>query len=122
MTIQELYQNIGGDYDQAIRVLRVDKLVDKHIRKFSKNGVVENLLNAEDSMDPTELFEAAHAMKGVCANLGLVNLSNAASEICEEFRPGNVRRFSDGEIKERLQTVRDMYKRTTDYIRIYEEL
>lgn len=122
MTIQELYQNIGGDYDQAIRVLRVDKLVDKHIRKFSKNGVVENLLNAEDSMDPTELFEAAHAMKGVCANLGLVNLSNASSEICEEFRPGNVRRLSDGEIKERLQTVRDMYKRTTDYIRIYEEL
>ena len=32
MTIQELYQMIDGDYDQAIRVLRVDKLIDKHIR------------------------------------------------------------------------------------------
>ena len=29
MTIQELYQNMGADYEQAIRVMRLDKLVDK---------------------------------------------------------------------------------------------
>lgn len=34
MTIRELYQNMGGDYDQAIRILRVDKLIDKHIKKL----------------------------------------------------------------------------------------
>ena len=32
MTIQELYGKIGGDYEQALRVLRMDKLLDKHIR------------------------------------------------------------------------------------------
>lgn len=34
MNIQELYQSIDGDYDQAIRVLRVEKLVDKHYKKI----------------------------------------------------------------------------------------
>ena len=32
MTIEELYEQIGGDYEQAKRVLRMDKLIDKHIR------------------------------------------------------------------------------------------
>ena len=69
MTLQELYQNIGGDYEMALRILRVEKLMDKHIRKFTKNGVVEKLLAAGESMDPKELFECAHAMKGNCGNL-----------------------------------------------------
>ena len=81
MTLQELYQSIGGDYEQATRVLRMDKLIDKHIRKFTKNGVVEALLAAGNTMDPTALFETAHAVKGVCANLGLTALSDTASEI-----------------------------------------
>ena len=75
MTLQELYQNIDGDYDQALRVLRMDKLLDKHIRKLTKNGVITQLLAAGETMDPTALFEAAHAAKGVCANLGLAGQS-----------------------------------------------
>ena len=79
MTLQELYQNIGGDYEQALRVLRMDKLLDKHIRKFTKNGVVETLLAAGETMDPTQLFETAHAVKGVCANLGLKDIAAAGN-------------------------------------------
>ena len=93
MTIQELYQNMGADYEQAIRVMRLDKLVDKHIRKLAANGVVDQLIEAGRGMNPTELFETAHAVKGVCANLGLTRLSEAASEIAEEYRPGKSRRF-----------------------------
>ncbi len=59
MTLQELYQNIGGDYAQALRVLRVEKLVDKHIRKFTENSAVTALLAAGETMDPTQLFETA---------------------------------------------------------------
>ena len=121
MNLQELYQEIGGDYDEAIKVLRMDKLVDKHIRKLPNNGVVDGLLAAGESMDPTELFEKAHAMKGVCANLGLVNLSNAASEITEEYRPGNPRKLSDDEVKAKMESIRAMYEKTVDGIRRYEE-
>lgn len=120
MTLQELYQNIGGDYAQALRVLHVEKLMDKHIRKFPKNGVVEALLSAGEKMDPTELFETSHALKGVSANLGLVGMSELASEITEEFRPGSTRSLSDSEITARLKKLEEIYRVTAEEIKKYE--
>ena len=121
MTLQELYQTIGGDYAQALRVLRVEKLLDKHIRKFTANGVVETLLAAGETMDPTQLFETAHAVKGVSANLGLNRLSDAAAEITEEYRPGNSRTLTDAEVKEKLRRVEELYCQIKEGIRRYEE-
>ncbi len=122
MNIQELYQSIDGDYDQAIRVLRVEKLVDKHIRRFVDNDVVDGLLAAGSSMDPTDLFEAAHAVKGVAANLGLTKLSDVASEITEVFRPGNERKLSDEDVKQRIETIRELHEQIVYKIRKYIEL
>lgn len=121
MTLQELYQKIGGDYEQAMRVLRMEKLLDKHIRKLTKNGVVEQLLAAGESMDPVQLFESAHAVKGVCANLGLTGLADTASEIAEEYRPGSSRRMTDGEIMDRLRRIKELYQLTAEGIQQYEE-
>ena len=120
MTLQELYSNIGGDYDQAIRVLRMDKLVDKHIRKLPKNGVIDALLQAGETMDPTQLFETAHAVKGVCANLGLNGIAALASEITENYRPGGERQFSDTEIGEKLEALAQIYQQTAEGIAQYE--
>ena len=119
MTLQELYQNIGGDYAQALRVLHVEKLVDKHIRKFPKNGVVESVLEAGKTMDPTALFETTHAVKGVSANLGLVGLSEIASELTEEFRPGHARTLSDAEVAARLEELETRYRKTVEAIKQY---
>ena len=68
----------------------MDRLVDKHIRRFAENGVVETFLSAGDSMNPSELFETAHVLKEITANLGLVKLSEISSEITEEYRPGKI--------------------------------
>jgi len=119
MTLQELYEKIGGDYEQAQRVLRMDKLIDKHIKKFASNGVVDDLIAAGDEMDPAQLFETAHAVKGVCANLGLVGISEAASAIAEEYRPGNSRKMTDDEVKAKLAEIEDMYKKTAEGINEY---
>ena len=119
MTLQELYQNIGADYEQALRVLRMDKLLDKHIRKLVQNGVVDRLIEAGQAMDPTELFEAAHAVKGVCANLGLTPLAVAASEIAEEYRPGKERHFTDAQVKEKLDLIAQRYRKTVEEIQKY---
>ncbi len=121
MTLSELYASIEGDYEQALRVLRMDKLIDKHIRKLANNGVIEALLAAGEEMEPTALFETAHAAKGVCANLGLVKLSAASSEISEEYRPGNPRRFSDAEGKEKRAEIGRLYAKAAEGIKKYEE-
>lgn len=121
MTLQELYQMIGGDYEQALKVLRMDKLLDKHIRKLAKNDLVEKLLAAGENMDAVQLFETAHAIKGVCANLGLTAISGLASDISEEFRPGTDRSLSDGQVQEKIRELGEMFEKTTEGIRKYEE-
>ena len=121
MTLEELYREIGGSYERALSVLRVEKLVDKHIRKLAANGVVDRVVAAKAGMDPAELFESAHAMKGVCGNLGLTELADAASEIAEEFRPGNPRRLSDGEVAARIDRIAGIYEQTKAGIRKYEQ-
>lgn len=120
MTLQELYQKIDGSYEQAVMVLRMDKLIDKHIRKFPKNGVTESLIEAGKSMDPKSLFEASHALKGVCANLGLVKIAEAASDIAEEYRPGNARKLSDDEVRARLDEIEGLYVKTKECVEQYE--
>ena len=62
-----------------------------------------------------------HAVKGVSANLGLKGLSEAASAITEEFRPGHSRTLSDAEIAEKLKAVAELYRQTAEGIRRYEE-
>ena len=120
MTLQELYTLIGGNYDQAVKIMRRDRLIDRYIRKLSSSEVGTALAAAGASMDPVGLFESAHAMKGVCANLGLDTLSEAASDIAEEFRPGAARRYTDDEVKAKLADIAERYTRTIDGIHQYE--
>ncbi len=119
MTIQELYSNIGGNYDHAVRIMRSDKLIDKYVRKFEASRVGETLAEAGETMDPVRLFESAHAMKGVCGNLGLDELASAADEITEEFRAGNPRKLSDDEVRARLDAIAARYRKTAEGIRAY---
>ena len=119
MTLQELYKEMGADYAMASRVLRVEKLIDKHIRKFADNEVIKKLLAAGENMDPTELFENAHAAKGVCSNLGLSKLAVLVTDISEEFRPGSPRTRSDDEVREILGKVKETYELSVSKIRQY---
>ena len=121
MTIQELYAKIGGNYDQAVRIMKSERLIDKYVRKLKSSGVGEKLAEAGESMDAGKLFESAHAMKGVCSNLGLDGLAGAADEITEEFRPGNPRKLSDEAVKEKLRDIADRYRAAVEGIRQYEE-
>ena len=121
MTIRELYEKIGGNYDQAVRVMKSERLIDKYVRKLKDSGVDVMLAEAGQTMDAVKLFESAHAMKGVCANLGLDELAKAADEITEEFRAGNPRKLSDDAVRERLAAIAERFRVTSEGIREYEE-
>ncbi len=121
MTVQELYANIGGDYASAKKILMMDKMISRFIVKLLDDKSCDRLLTAGQTMDPVGLFEGAHAMKGVCANLGLMDLSHAASDIAEEFRPGNARHMSDDEVAKRLADIQARYDKTIAGIRAFSE-
>ena len=120
MTLKELYSKIEGDYDMAMQILRIEKLLDKHIRKLPDNQIFIDFEAAGKAMDGNALFESAHAIKGVCANLGLVKLSKLASDVTEEFRPGNERCLSDEEVRCALNAVNELYNKTCIEIQKYE--
>ncbi len=121
MTLKELYQTVGGDYDLATKVLRMDKLIDKYIRKLPGSTVFSDFARAGESMDAAALFDSAHAIKGVCSNLGLVGLARIASDISEEFRPGKERKLSDEEVSGLIKGLTDMYDMTVKAISVYCE-
>ena len=120
MTIQQLYDRIGGNYEHAVRIMKKDKLIDKYVRKLKDSNVGDALAQAGETMDAVKLFESAHAMKGVCANLGLDALANAADEITEEFRAGNPRTLSDEAVREKVAGILQRYRDTVEDIAEYE--
>ena len=121
MTIRELYGEIGGSYDHAAQIMKKDKMIHKYLLKFSDSDVYDKLRQAGESMDPTQLFEAGHAKKGVCANLGLDELAQTAGTITEEFRPGSPRKMTDGQVKAALQKADELYERAVGGIRKFKD-
>ena len=63
-------------------------------------------------------------MTGSTSQLRTTKLSataEAASEISEEFRPGNPRRLTDEQVKEKMSRIRELYALTEEKIKKYEE-
>ena len=121
MTLKELYAEIDGNYDQAISVLRIEKLVDKHIKKLPTNPIFTELEEAGKTLDGARIFESAHAIKGVCSNLGLVKIAALASDLSEEFRPGNARTLGDGQVKEKIALIMALRDKAVEGISRYEQ-
>ena len=116
MTVKELYDAIGGTYDSALKTLMTDALIQRFILKIPDDPSCPALLQAAETMEPKAMFETAHAMKGVYANLGLTSFSEAASVITEEFRPGSQRTMSDEEVHDRIEEIRRMYDNAIEKI------
>ena len=73
--------------------MKDDRIV-KYLKMFPGDTSFNDTVAAFESGDWENAFKASHTLKGVCANLGLENLREKASELCETVRPGN-----DGESK-----------------------
>ncbi len=117
MTVKELYDSIGGSYESAQRILPTEQLIGKFIVRFLDDTSCQRLLDASAGGDSKAIFEAAHSMKGVCANLGLNNLSEAAGVITEEFRPGKTPTLTPEELAQRMEALKADYGHAIEEIR-----
>ena len=121
MTVKELDDTIGGNYENAKKIMMSDALISRFIVKLIDDPSYARLTEARRTMNAEELFSAAHGLKGVWGNLGLTSLSNAAAEITEEFRSGNSRTLSDEEVLEKLDNIDVQYRKTIAGIRQFAE-
>ena len=87
MTIQECYQELGGDFAQVKKRLPSVSLIMKFIAKFPDDRSFAELCRAMEEGRRADAFRAAHTLKGVCANLGFDRLMASAGRLTELLRP-----------------------------------
>lgn len=86
MTIKELYENIGEDYQDVFDRFMMEKMIQKYVLKFIEDPNFLLLKQSLESNDEDEAFRAGHTLKGVCANMGFLKLEKLSSQITELLR------------------------------------
>lgn len=120
MTVQELYEKIGGDFNAAKKILPSDALVARFVVKLLKDGSIQKLRDGVAAGNGKAIFEGAHALKGVTANLGLTTLSDLAAEIADEYRPGRERTLSDDELGAKIDELNAKFDSTSEEIASFQ--
>lgn len=117
MTIQECYQQLGGDFAQMQQRLPSTKLIKKFITMFLDDGSFTDLCQAMQERQLEKSFRAAHTLKGVCANLGLDRLGASSGQLTELLRPQSDSIPAGADLL--LETVKQDYELTVRTIRAY---
>ena len=72
MTLEECYKALGGSYTDVLSRLMNDKMITKYLGKFTEDTSYNDIFTALEAKDYETAFRAAHTLKGLCLNLGLV--------------------------------------------------
>lgn len=88
MELREFYGIVGGDYETVLENMISEQMAFKFIDMFLEDPSYQRLLTALECGEDEEAFKAVHTLKGVSANLGLMNLYQKAVLVTEELRNG----------------------------------
>ena len=86
MTVKEFYEQIGGDYEDALGRLQNDVLIKRFLKMLPKDDSIHLLEDAMQASDAEKAFRAVHTLKGVSLNLSLKVLAGACSVMTEALR------------------------------------
>ncbi len=120
MTIEECYQQLGGDLAKVKTRLPSSSLITKFITKFLDDSSFSELCRALQNGQREEAFRAAHTLKGVCANLGFDQLGASAGKLTKLLRPESNGVPEDAVFI--LNEVKHDYESTVGAIRAYLDL
>ena len=116
---KEIFENYGGDYNSTMpRFMNNESMYRKFLNMLFKDDNLKKLNDAIQSGDLEKAFEAAHTLKGVCANLGFTQLFKVSSDLTEELRGGAP---DEAKLPELLEKVSSEYKKTVDAINCVNE-
>lgn len=86
MTIREVYVYAGGNYDETVKRLGSEEIVNRFAERFLSDDSFSLLEKAFEAGDEEAAFRAAHTLKGVAKNLGFTDLGDSASVLTEILR------------------------------------
>ncbi len=118
MEIKAFYEEVGGSFTEVIGRLLTEERIRRFVLRFPEDRTFFELCEGFDGGNWQQVFSCAHTMKGVCANLGLERLKEAASALTE-----NVRDLSGKpDTASLFETVRAEYEHTVSAIRKHAEI
>lgn len=112
MTLDLFYQEVGGDLDEIRESIDSERLIKKYIFKFKEVTCFQELKTELEQKHLQKAFEAAHALKGVCASIGFQNLWIASADLTEMLRPRNAGTHSGKEIQCAMERTEQAYLHT----------
>lgn len=86
MNLKELYDAIGGNYQETISRLPSEGMIQKFVLKYEKDPTYAELEKALAEKDWETAFRAAHTLKGVAQNLGFESLYKPVFSLTEQLR------------------------------------
>ena len=69
------------------------------------------LFERQYSTNPMAIFEVAHSLKGTLGNVGLSEIDEIITKICEVTRGGSIEQVS-----EYIETIKQLYKRLKEVV------
>ena len=115
MTLQQVYESIGADYQGVMERLPSESFVRRFALKFLQDDSFSQLKQALADGDAATAFRAAHTLKGVCQNLGFENLFAPDYALTEALRGGTL-----DNADQLFPAVEREYQRTVDALRAYQ--
>ncbi|MBQ2697720.1 MAG: Hpt domain-containing protein [Clostridia bacterium] len=88
MTVQELYLATESDYPTALRCLGDDMNITKWLLRLRADPCFEELQAAMPAGNAAAIERAANTLKGLCLNLGLTKLGEAAKGLEDSVKNG----------------------------------
>lgn len=86
MTLEALYEEIGGNYQSMLERFRTQERIEKFVLLFLKDQSYRNFMLAMEEENAEEAFRAIHTLKGICMNLSFDRLYIYSSRITECLR------------------------------------
>ena len=114
MTLNECYQRMHGNYEEAKSRLSIDPMIEHFLNRFLEDTTMASLREAVAAGNIPDSFRAAHTLKGVSANLAFTELQAAASQLTEQLRPQTAPGAPD-----LVQKVEEAYALVVDSIKAY---
>ena len=121
MNLKECYQAFGGDYEDTMKRMGMERLLQKFMLKFLDDKSFEELCSSMEQKKYEEAFRAAHTLKGLCLNLGFKTLAESSSSLTEALRPQQFEESDMVEIMKMLEQVKRNYEMTVSVITEFKE-
>ncbi|MDO4522243.1 MAG: Hpt domain-containing protein [Eubacteriales bacterium] len=115
-SLKEIYIQLEGHYEKMLKRLRRETVIREFLEDFLEDEEFCKLEKAMEMQDDAAAFQAAHALKGITANMEFGFFAHSVSALTESLRYGRT-----PETEELYETVKRDYYRTLRIIKGEDE-